>query len=83
MGTHSRKAWTKFVNTENQHLTSPEAFDLLGKLLRYDHQVCEECCESAVQDSVFVWFPAAGCGTSVLLKSNSILFEVSDGSPHN
>ena len=44
MGTHSRKAWTKFVSGDNQHLTSPEAFDLLGKLLRYDHQVgCVVC----------------------------------------
>lgn len=30
-------AWRKFVNAENQHLTSPEAFDLLDRLLTYDH----------------------------------------------
>ena len=39
VGSHTRKPWTKFVNADNQHLTSPEAFDLVDKLLRYDHQV--------------------------------------------
>ncbi len=39
VGRHSRKPWTKFVNSENQHLVSPEALDFLDKLLRYDHQV--------------------------------------------
>lgn len=34
----SRKRWEQFVQTENQHLVSPEALDLLDKLLRYDHQ---------------------------------------------
>ena len=36
---HSRKRWERFVHGENQHLVSPEALDLLDKLLRYDHQV--------------------------------------------
>ncbi len=27
------------MQTENQHLVSPEALDLLDKLLRYDHQL--------------------------------------------
>lgn len=35
---HSRKPWTKFVNSENQHLVSAEAIDFIDKLLRYDHQ---------------------------------------------
>ncbi len=39
VGRHSRKPWTKFVNSENQHLVSPEALDFLVLLLRYDHQV--------------------------------------------
>jgi len=43
VGRHSRKPWTKFVNSENQHLVSPEALDFLDKLLRYDHQVCRGC----------------------------------------
>ncbi|XP_057421900.1 casein kinase II subunit alpha-2-like [Lotus japonicus] len=38
LGSHSRKPWTKFINSHNQHLVSPEAIDFLDKLLRYDHQ---------------------------------------------
>lgn len=34
---HSRKRWERYVHTENQHLVSREALDLLDKLLRYDH----------------------------------------------
>lgn len=34
----TRKRWEQFVQPENQHLVSPEALDLLDKLLRYDHQ---------------------------------------------
>jgi casein kinase II subunit alpha len=37
LGRHSRKRWERFVHSENQHLVSPEALDLLDKLLRYDH----------------------------------------------
>jgi casein kinase II subunit alpha len=29
--------WRRFVNADNQHLASNQAFDLLGKLLKYDH----------------------------------------------
>lgn len=35
---HSKKAWTRFVNPDNEHLVSDEALDFVGKLLRYDHQ---------------------------------------------
>ncbi|KAL4855478.1 Casein kinase II subunit alpha-1 [Chlorella vulgaris] len=38
VGRHSRKPWTKFVNSDNQHLVSAEAIDFIDKLLRYDHQ---------------------------------------------
>jgi len=38
LGRHARKPWSKFLNQDNQHLVSPEAIDLLDKLLRYDHQ---------------------------------------------
>ena len=38
LGRHTRKPWTKFITPENQHLVTPEAIDLLDKLLRYDHQ---------------------------------------------
>ncbi|KAL0439092.1 UNVERIFIED_CONTAM: Casein kinase II subunit alpha-2 [Sesamum latifolium] len=35
---HNRKPWSRFVNSDNQHLVSPEAIDFLDKLLHYDHQ---------------------------------------------
>ncbi|GLD67662.1 casein kinase II subunit alpha' isoform X2 [Lates japonicus] len=38
LGQQSRKRWEQFEQTENQHLVSPEALDLLDKLRRYDHQ---------------------------------------------
>jgi len=38
LGSHSRKPWSKFVNSENSHLVTPETIDFLDKLLRYDHQ---------------------------------------------
>uniref|UniRef100_A0AAR2KEA6 non-specific serine/threonine protein kinase n=1 Tax=Pygocentrus nattereri TaxID=42514 RepID=A0AAR2KEA6_PYGNA len=38
LGQQTRKRWEHFVQPENQHLVSPEALDLLDKLLRYDHQ---------------------------------------------
>lgn len=31
---HSRKAWTRFVTPDNQHLVSSEAIDFIDKLLR-------------------------------------------------
>jgi len=37
LGKYSRKAWSKFVNPENQHLASDEVIDLIDKLLVYDH----------------------------------------------
>eukprot|EP01025_Chloroclados_australasicus_P030168 TRINITY_DN30266_c1_g1_i1.p1 TRINITY_DN30266_c1_g1~~TRINITY_DN30266_c1_g1_i1.p1 ORF type:complete len:207 (-),score=29.38 TRINITY_DN30266_c1_g1_i1:297-917(-) len=38
IGEHSKKAWTKFINADNEHLVSEEAIDFLDNLLRYDHQ---------------------------------------------
>ncbi|ESQ46226.1 hypothetical protein EUTSA_v10000167mg [Eutrema salsugineum] len=38
VGRHSRKPWSKFINSENQHLAVPEAIDFVDKLLKYDHQ---------------------------------------------
>lgn len=49
VGRHSRKPWTKFVNSENQHLVSPEALDFLDKLLRYDHQVSDQMLHSVTK----------------------------------
>ncbi|KAL8279085.1 hypothetical protein RQP46_008543 [Phenoliferia psychrophenolica] len=38
VGHHGRKPWTRFITSENQQFVSNEAIDLIGKLLRYDHQ---------------------------------------------
>ena len=37
LGTHTKKAWHKFVTTQNDHLVSEEALDLLNLMLKYDH----------------------------------------------
>jgi len=34
-----KKPWTKFINSDNQHLCNEEAVDLLSKMLIYDR--CE------------------------------------------
>ncbi|KAG2425790.1 hypothetical protein HXX76_013415 [Chlamydomonas incerta] len=46
VGTHSKKAWQRFVTPDNQHLVSPEAIDFVDKLLRYDHQERLTCTEA-------------------------------------
>ncbi|KAA8497429.1 Casein kinase II subunit alpha-2 [Porphyridium purpureum] len=38
IGTHSRKSWDKFIHVDNSHLVSPEALNLLDRMLRYDHE---------------------------------------------
>ncbi|XP_055986215.1 casein kinase II subunit alpha-like [Sorex fumeus] len=38
LGAHPHIIWEKLIHNENQHLACPEALDLLGKLLLYDHQ---------------------------------------------
>jgi len=35
---HARQPWARFITQENRATTSPEALDLLDKLLRYDHR---------------------------------------------
>mmetsp|Transcript_139683 Transcript_139683/g.348317 ORF Transcript_139683/g.348317 Transcript_139683/m.348317 type:complete len:347 (-) Transcript_139683:240-1280(-) len=37
LGKHSRKQWSKFVTTENQHLVSHEVIDMIDHMLIYDH----------------------------------------------
>ena len=37
LGNHTKKPWHKFVTSQNEHLVSEEALDLLSKMLRYDH----------------------------------------------
>lgn len=38
IGNHPRKPWEKFITSENRHLVTPDAIDLLDKMLVYDHQ---------------------------------------------
>lgn len=55
IGTHTRKAWTKFINSENDHLVSQEGIDFLDHLLRYDHQerlTCKQAMAHAYFDPV-------------------------------
>lgn len=61
----SRKRWEQFVQTENQHLVSPEALDLLDKLLRYDHQQRLTATE-AMEHPYF-------CKTHTLSRSGNLL----------
>jgi len=37
LGRHSRKAWAKFITSDNHHLANQDAIDLIDKLLVYDH----------------------------------------------
>jgi casein kinase II subunit alpha len=38
IGKQSSKPWSQFITADNNHLSVPEALDLLDKLLRYDPQ---------------------------------------------
>ena len=49
---HSRKRWERFVHSENQHLVSREALDLLDKLLRYNHRE-RLCAREAMEHPYF------------------------------
>merc|ERR1719478_580127 len=37
LGRHSRKAWSKFITSDNQHLVGNEVIDLIDRMLIYDH----------------------------------------------
>lgn len=37
LGTHSKKPWHKFITSQNEHLVSEEALELLSLMLKYDH----------------------------------------------
>lgn len=46
IGHYPKKSWSRFVNFENEGLTSPEAFDFLSKVLLYDQysrMTAKEC----------------------------------------
>ncbi|KAG2486550.1 hypothetical protein HYH03_014851 [Edaphochlamys debaryana] len=51
-GYRPRVAWRKFVTPDNSHLASPEAFDLLDRLLAYDHHE-RLTCHEAIQHPYF------------------------------
>ncbi|KIY50314.1 kinase-like protein [Fistulina hepatica ATCC 64428] len=38
LSNYPRQLWTRYINADNQVYASPDALDLLDKLLRYDHQ---------------------------------------------
>lgn len=46
LGDYAKRPWERFVTPDNEHLTSPELFDFLTKILRYDHMerlTAQEC----------------------------------------
>lgn len=43
---HTRKDWSIFVTSENEHLISDDALDFLTRLLQYDHQLRPTCKEA-------------------------------------
>lgn len=46
IGEHTKKAWTKFINSDNEHLVSEEGIDFLDRILRYDHAERLTCKEA-------------------------------------
>lgn len=61
MSRQTRKRWEQFIQSENQHLVSAEALDLLDKLLRYDHQQRLTAAE-AMQHPYFCKYPNTWAG---------------------
>jgi len=37
LGRYKKKPWNSFINSENKHFCTPDAMDLLQKMLVYDH----------------------------------------------
>eukprot|EP00792_Barthelona_sp_PAP020_P007779 TRINITY_DN3163_c0_g3_i1.p1 TRINITY_DN3163_c0_g3~~TRINITY_DN3163_c0_g3_i1.p1 ORF type:complete len:340 (-),score=74.76 TRINITY_DN3163_c0_g3_i1:10-1029(-) len=55
IGIHQRVPWNSFINTENEHVVTPEAIDLLDQLLRFDQQdrpTAQEAMDHCYFDSV-------------------------------
>lgn len=50
VGYRPRQPWRKFVNDDNRHLVTPEALDLLTKLLTYDHHARPTAAEATAHD---------------------------------
>lgn len=49
---YERRPWTKFVTAENSKWVSPEAIDFLDHLLRYDHQVSLQPCDTTSANKI-------------------------------
>lgn len=45
-----RQPWRKFITEDNRHLVTPEALDLLSKLLTYDHQLRPTAAEAMAHE---------------------------------
>lgn len=46
LGDYPKRPWERFVTADNEHLTSPDLFDFLSHILRYDHMerlTAKEC----------------------------------------
>lgn len=55
LGQHRAVKLSTFVNENNKHLATPDALDLLGKMMQYDHDVrltAEECMKHPYFDEV-------------------------------
>jgi casein kinase II subunit alpha len=50
LGRHAKKPFSRFITSENSHLVSDEAIDLLSKLLKYDHQERPTSLEAQAHD---------------------------------
>jgi casein kinase II subunit alpha len=50
VGYRPRQPWRKFVTDDNRHLVTPEALDLLSKLLTYDHQLRPTAAEAMAHE---------------------------------
>lgn len=37
LGDHKSQKLSSFINESNRHLATPDALDLLGKMMQYDH----------------------------------------------
>ena len=88
---HSRKRWERFTHSENELLVSPEAIDLLDKLLRYD--IAVSCKKKKKKNVNVIYLPtkhqrALGTHSKVSVRSRSnwnleMLVFVEGGKPEN
>lgn len=66
---HSRKPWSKFMNSDNQHLVSPEVS--LSKLLSPSHLIANSVVE------LLVWFTCLNCGKCVFFAGCRLSWQAS------